>query len=1034
MLCSITKSIEDFFKNRSPVSILNWVSYFATSKAVSSLDDLLLEQALQPTSVSTPILSLDVSLAPGAFVAIQMLQSSHVVENTHNPAPWKLNKIQPCKSLLTLYLSKLRCSTLIHTSSDIKVVEEKEAEEQSSYLKISSVKISTQLTCPVVQLDLAALVKPQGTEPLGLASGQQQLDFTLRSPVSQCETLVVCDLLEAGLKDTSLTCAAQIYHSGLSNKTILTWSSVQKGFSSSVTDNREIRKNQIAINMCVPVLWCQIAAPRCGLPQPTSSGLDLLVICEVVQAWQDAVRVCSKALGQLRQTKANRDSEVFLTLFSNAMRDCLKTKAFNPVLCQVAAMYRDTVLFSCLHQMWSSLPFFSEISVPHSLEEDKLKCSSQLTALLLGLATKLYSWQGLRQSDHRPHSPAMQSRELSSASTAGYVSISPSPSDMATLNRLYPNIHHLEDEPDVTMFSLVSYNTLVLLREALLPIFSAIGLKVEHQIEVPHLSTSKSSLDFILELKEATVFALESMQDTPDSVPAHLAVPTPALMVEQVLLNGCLKHSSELETPSSSATLLPKSESVVPRQTKKGLLSNCCVTMETIHVTVTGALLKIVKHASVTGRLRRKAALQAKLNAMDEMVTPKPPPSATTPAASQVIKYASGIVNQLSSLEGKVVSTVDDNTLQAAASDSTARVIEYMGSPPKARNLSPAQATPTTLLLETSGNTDVRAAPVNPSLRLSNSSLSSRDFPPNVVIAMEDTNEGTSPEDVLSTMDTCGEDTTDSQHIISSDYDGTTSPTLTTSHTALHAEHSAGHTSLNEPHPLDHSHSLLLPHSNLSLSVFGLLKLSTLKFEVVIETTKALLELSKISAAVDTREAIPQQHSTVPAATNLSLLIQILPTYLSIAVTLNRTMLRVSDQGLPDSDLVQMVLFPLYGSISICNPVPVTPSYRCLLKLTSLQVDIKQSAVKVHKRFQQLMPDFTRIYHEIFGNPQEVMSEAYFAPSSPLNAQVLKVDGVLKMPAKLPQGFINFSLDKTVVCVVPLPSLTVTYSVSRNHL
>ena len=39
----------------------------------------------------------------------------------------------------------------------------------------------------------------------------------------------------------------------------------------------------------------------------------------------------------------------------------------------------------------------------------------------------------------------------------------------------------------------------------------------------------------------------------------------------------------------------------------------------------------------------------------------------------------------------------------------------------------------------------------------------------------------------------------------------------------------------------------------------------------------------------------------------------------------------------------------------------------------------------------------------------------------------------MKMPARLPQGLVHLSLDKVALYMAPLPSLSVTYSVSHKH-
>lgn len=69
------------------------------------------------------------------------------------------------------------------------------------------------------------------------------------------------------------------------------------------------------------------------------------------------------------------------------------------------------------------------------------------------------------------------------------------------------------------------------------------------------------------------------------------------------------------------------------------------------------------------------------------------------------------------------------------------------------------------------------------------------------------------------------------------------------------------------------------------------------------------------------------------------------------------------------SELALFSAQPVYCSIGICNSsMQPLPTYRCLLKVKGVELDVKQSPVWIHKRFQHLMPVFTRIYHDICGD------------------------------------------------------------------
>lgn len=1066
--------METFFRDRSAISILNWAGYSASSGVTDSLLQLLPNPTSTPTSTRTPILYVKLYMAPGAFLAVQFLQSSSSVsikssEPSLPSVPGKLSEIHAHKSLLTLYMSEVDAQVLVLSSSEVEgdtivgTTEQEDSLPRSHKMRVKSFKVSAEVKCPVVQTNLSALVEPGASTCYlsRLVPGQQQLDFILTTPNTTGDSgLVVCDLLEAGIKEASMSFAAHIFRSETRQVPLLTWDSLESQRETAMTlqgsdstKSQDIKNNNVHVGINIPLVWCQLASPPCGLPEPSAGGLDILLLHDATKAWQDPLHHLKHSVLSLMNSKAKRDKEVMLTLLTNAVQSSsLLEKPFNPLLAKLSIDYRNTVVFACLYQTWRALPMFSEIYVPTSSSspEDMRTTDIQLVALMLALASRIDSMQGANimieeTAFTRPSSPAVASKE-GDQSSLGYISISPSPSDMALPNRLYANKQYFEQETDLTMFSRVDYTTLAELREALIPFFSAVGVTLEHQLQVPQFNTAQVVVDFTLQLREATLFVLDHVQAPglgPDSDaprPLHSYSTTPTLLAEQLLINGCIKHNLEQETSNLQqkkvSLLLPASNDSEhsSSQAKVGIVSNCCVSMETIHVVVTAPLLKLAKHVSVTGKLRRKALKQAQFDAVDEMETPRPPSSPPDPvtessgAGGHVAKFATSIVTHLASLQIPSI-TVDRGSF------SHIRLLDYIDSP---RPTTKAKVASPHLAMENGAKTSyghlsipTRSPPVmeNKSDRMETlSSSSEHDVPQPVVITMEDAPGGSSPEDVISTMDTCADDTTDSQHVVSSDNEG-----MTSSFTSSTRKSDLQSSELLSPltsECSDHTQSLLkrlsIPESELKFSVFGLLKLHTVKCELQVESTRTTLELVGISAAVDTRNSAPLS----PIITALPLISELLPTYLSIAATLKKTMVRVNDRGLPESDLLQLAVLPMYASIAISNCPPVSPHYRCLLKLTSLQVDIKQSAVKVHKRFQQLMPAFTKIYHDIFGDRVAVVPETAFSTPTSSAQQVLSVENVMKLPSKLPQGFIHFSLDKTMVYVAPLPSLSITYTVS----
>jgi hypothetical protein len=915
-----------------------------------------------------------------------------------------------------------------------------------------SIKVLAELKFPVMQANFSALVESElSADRLpGLVPGQQQLDFGLTTGTTS-GAVTVCDLLEAGIKEARMSLAAHVLRSETNSSPILTWDSLQASHQSPLPIHslENEAAQHVHVSLCVPVLWCQLASPPCGLPDPAAGGLDVLLLHDAIRVWQDPIVALKESILALLKTKTCRDQQVMLTLITNAVQNqpMVADKPYSPILAELSVHYRNTVLFSCLHLIWRALPLFSEVHVPPSSlcadeVEAKLNSHNQFVALLLALASHLHTTRALPAlwSVMRPVSPAF-GREADQCST-GYVSISPSPSEMAMPNRVYANRRYWEEEAaGMAVFSRADHNTLTVLREALIPLFASFGVPVEHQLQLPVLNTAQFLIDFSIELRDATLFILDHVSSP--SIPPSLST-TPTLLVEQLLIQGCIKHNSEVTTSLPQAgpsLLLPTPGNAPANSTKAGLQSNCCASVEGVHAAITAPLLKLTKHVNVTGRLRRMAWKHAQLERVDAMETPRPPSSALPTVetdsgeATYVIRLASSLVEHLRT--GHEAADIGNTEHEDARliSSSSIKVVDFEESPqPYKVVLTSASPVP----MVTGAADTLKPPPVSTRKGLSgqSSAYSSSDIELSQSVPAT---EGTSPEDIVSTMDTCDDDTTgtDSQHLVSSDIDRLTSSRSSPRRLSIASLGSmlGGAPTSNECEGGGHAQLLLqglsLSDSELQFSVFVLAKVNTVKVELQVETTRAILELTGISAAVDTRSALPN-----PAVVNntlLPLLSDVLPTYLSVAATLTKTSVYASDKGLPESDLIKITLLPMYVSVAISNCPPVLPSYRCLLKLTQIQVDIKQSAVKIHKRFQELMPAFTRIYDDIFGDSTEgIPDSAFSVPSFTSDQQVPprnSMENVIKLPMKLPQGFIHFSLDKAGVYVAPLPSLSVTYMV-----
>ena len=786
-------------------------------------------------------------------------------------------------------------------------------------------------------------------------------------------------------------------------------------------------------------------------------------------------------------------------------------------------------------------------------------CDKEIVATALALASRLFSIQEdtliqrkRLKSRMEPSEPIVCSTcgprrlkspdrgsDTNSILTVGYVSISPSPSELALPNMVFSTGQSLEAVDYNALFSKVRFDSIVVIRESLLPFFVVAGIAVDPQLRVLCHNSAEYFADFTVELREATVFVVESAHSE-STQPAFTVQysSNPVLLAEQFVVNGCLKYSSESSLERSPhLSLLTRSsiaaEALQQATTSKlNISSKCCVSLENVATSVTIPLLRLGRHIIETGKLhswrnkfrREMPEPQTIVTVKAEAAVPQPPtvwPTEEhtvinvdspdfegTPGHSSAVdiwEFSQSLVVQLSHLEQESVPQLPESPQkagpvgdsgegevllpQSASSKSTPsskpiKITSYPHSPryPRVSIVSPPLAgkspdskasflaIPTAHLHSDSNGTGSHTKQSHSRHKrlpssTSNTSVTSGE---EVAIHIEDTDAPRLPDGVFlmsqdeqaATLDTYGgdiEDTTDSQHIVSSDNEIVSS---SPNHSSFIDPSILGRSDLSTldfvmasgigEHMYPLVKSLQLTDTELLFTVFGLLKVNRISFDLQVETTRASLELGGISASVDARKAttasskptsvtsslpqVPSGSATEESTSQTQDKSELLPTYLSIAATLKKSRLRVKDRGLPDSDLAHFSASPMYCSLGICNSsLQQVPTYRCLLKLSGVELDVKQSPVRMHKRFQQLMPAFTKIYNDIFApNPGGVIDPGIFQQSTTPSTPMVSMAEV-KMPAKLPQGFVHLSLDKATMLMAPLPSLSVTYSVSLAY-
>ena len=793
----------------------------------------------------------------------------------------------------------------------------------------------------------------------------------------------------------------------------------------------------------------------------------------------------------------------------------------NPLHTETSQTLRETVVYSCVHQLWKTLPLFQESLVP-VLPSHRTECDEEIVASTLALATRLFSPKEQTTLKKKKYLKELAAREkqtsLSSApkpSTAadnsdvdsvGYVSISPAPSDLAVPNLLVSSCLNLDEIDSTMVFDNIHFTSMVVLRESLLLFLLCAGVKVGPQLRTLCHNSAEYFADFSVELKEALVFVSNTVPR--DAKIAPQQTDTPAVLLEHISLNGCVKYSTESANANSPylSLLLQNTDPALllfPSKPTVNVSCNCSISVDGITANLSAPFLKLGRHITETARFR---ALVRKATLADSLVTPKPPTEVTAEfvegegidevdspmhaaASNSMWHFVQNLISNLREIEQATLPALTHTAAAAATGAltptstgggfSNVKITEFSHSPkyprssqiqpPRQHQLDSKLSLPVLdLTSDSSARESRQQRPLKSShgrkrhLSTSSNSLASSgddavaievdglvpgSSPPVSGLHLVAT---TSPEEIVSTQDTYGGDTTDSPNVLSSDNEGGQSMDRSRAESLLSPEaripaFPSVVPSKDQTFPV--SRSLALAETELLFSVFGLLKIGSVTFNFQIETTKASLKLGEISGSVDARKAaaVPsllsplKTHATATDDLEKPFLQESLPTYLSLAATVKKTLLKIDELGLSDIELARFSALPIYCSIGICNSnIQAVPTYRCLLKMSGVELDMKQSPVIVHKRYLHLMPAFRKIYYDLFSGSSEMDASLFTTSSSssspPPPPPTTRSLADLKLPSKLPQGFIHFSLDQTVLLMTPLPSLTVTYNVRQTLL
>ena len=338
--------------------MLDTVTHDSSAAVGGHLVQLLKDKSFnQPHQKPHPLLHLTLTMAASSFATVQLLQTpKHLTfDEAEIPSNISLKEVARHSSLLVCYATGMGLDALLETASEFQETlhnkscgddrgnETEEGEDEQRNIgevgtkartKIDSFKLSAEVKLPVIQLAMCALL-PERTEGVksatfpSLSRTQSQLHFQLVNipPITEEATSesTVCILLEAGMKESTATCVAEIIHSELSEEVVLTWRNVQ-GYqlqdvsAQPTSEDCQEKKNRVVLSISLPKFWSQLASPSTGIAGPTTGGIDILILIEAIEAWKSSVEKLLSSIQSLLTKKSLREKQALLMLIANAAK------------------------------------------------------------------------------------------------------------------------------------------------------------------------------------------------------------------------------------------------------------------------------------------------------------------------------------------------------------------------------------------------------------------------------------------------------------------------------------------------------------------------------------------------------------------------------------------------------------------------------------------------------------------------------------------------------------------------------------------
>ena len=540
------------------------------------------------------------------------------------------------------------------------------------------------------------------------------------------------------------------------------------------------------------------------------------------------------------------------------------------------------MVYAIILRMWHSLTISSDnmVSVvPDAAEDIKL----ELLASSLALAAKVWNQHALgRKQQPAVRVPSVERgwKESSATHSVGYVSISPSPSELAVPNVLFVASSAAQQDDIKDIAHQVNFDEHLLLREALLPLFSAAGLKVPSQLKVKCHNSSEINMEYNLSLSEGNIVVVDrSVSGSTLRLPSQAHKSESVLLVHQVCVSGSLKYLVKNKSPQlQNTSYLVTTKSPVDMNTTRqysNITSKFSVRLDSLVVNITFPLMMICRHSSESFRhwltYQRQVHNQPRKHDRHSAACVA---GSTDPAMEEVEE-------------------TDQQGVASAAWTTSQQLVEWFLSlekdknPPltveSSRGSEPSRITSSNIPMEKHKLTEYAHSPKYPrahrvtaqeggqlSSGQSYTSLTSGDreeYTHDVVIKIEPT-PSVSIKYHSHSLE-AADDTTDSPQMLSSDNDTSSSWGATYNAPSRFASnHSRG----SKLETTDHVQSRLetpnlreglsVVEDKLRFSVFGLVKISTIQVRSQLETLLTILEIQGVTGAVDCRKMTQDKSST----------------------------------------------------------------------------------------------------------------------------------------------------------------------------